>query len=170
MIYKLIGTLVIAAAIGISYLTFKDENGKLFADNSNCRQLTPAQQLTKLIADDFEQLEKNGQLPKQWKEIATIEYNMHSTLASALLGSERPRLQRIKDGKYFLEVEVIDMPDEVNPGIILQTSLFDIKSKNKIYEIGRTYTMNQLNRVKSSEDLEPKPESKATKTKKIETH
>ena len=170
MIYKILGLLIITAAVGISYLALKGENANLFTGNDNCQQLTPAQQLTKLIDDDFNQLKKDNQLPKEWNEIATVEYNMHSTLASALLGSQRPRMQRIKDGKYFLEVEVIDMPDEVNPGIILQTSLFDIKSKNKIYEIGRTYTMNQLNKIKSADEVEPKLENKKQETKKIETH
>jgi hypothetical protein len=169
MTYKILGTLIIIAAVAISYLTLKDENMKSFF-GTKCESLTPAQQLTHLIDEDFKKLAKENQLPKEWENIATVEYNMRSTLASALLGPERPHVQRIKDGKYFLEVEVIDIPDEINPGIILQTSLFDIKSKNKIFEIGRTYTMNQLNKIKSVEELEDKEAKPKGETKKIETH
>ncbi|MNT75914.1 hypothetical protein D3C72_2148600 [compost metagenome] len=72
---------------------------------------------------------------------------MGSELAKAILGKNRkPTFQRIKEGTAYLEMEIMDLPDEENPGIIIQASLFDIKSKNKIFEIGRTYTMNQLNK------------------------
>lgn len=149
MVYKFIGAAIIAVALGFTAVVFKDD----FAQTQNtefCSQLTPSQQLTRLIDEDFASLQRSGQLPKAWGSIATVELRMNSTLARALLGRHRPTFQRVKDGSSYLELEVMDLPDDENPGIIIQASLFDIKSKNKVFEIGRTYTMNDLNRVSSS--------------------
>ncbi|UYL09947.1 hypothetical protein B9G69_005075 [Bdellovibrio sp. SKB1291214] len=150
MIYKLIGTLVILTAGVLAFLIVQDGPTGNFIRKStsseNCVQLTPAQQLVKLINDDIDNLKREGQLPQQWNSIATIEYKVRSELARTLLGSEKLTLQRVKEGAFFLEVEVLDMPDEIDPGIILQMSLKDIKTKNKIFEIGRTYLMSTLNR------------------------
>lgn len=155
MLYKIFGALIIIAAGAIAFLTFQEQDGILHKKNSKkeaaCVQLTPAQQLAKMINDDFQSLQESGQLPAQWSSIATVEVRMASELAKAILGKQRPNIQRVKEGKAFLELQFMDLPDEENPGVIIQASLFDIKSKNKIFEIGRTYTMNELNKVPPQE-------------------
>jgi hypothetical protein len=84
---------------------------------------------------------------------------MGSELAKALLGKHRkPEFQRLKEGTAYLEMEIMDLPDDEDPGIIVQASLFDIKSKNKIFEIGRTYTMSQLNKEEPQKKEKPKVE------------
>ncbi|WP_210415560.1 hypothetical protein [Bdellovibrio sp. NC01] len=151
MLYKLIGALVIISAAAIAFLTLNEEGMQIAKKKiigksaATCVQLTPAEQLVKLIDDDLIALGKAKQLPAQWSHIATVEYRNGSELARAILGKAKPGIQRVKEGTAYLEVEIMDLPDEENPGIILQMSLFDIKSKNKIFEIGRTYTMNDLN-------------------------
>ncbi|MEK2644487.1 hypothetical protein [Bdellovibrio sp. BCCA] len=161
MLYKLIGALIIVVAGTIAFLALQEEGNPLHALKKDkkaaeaCVQLTPAQQLAKMINDDFQSLAQNGELPAQWGSIATVEFRMNSELARAILGKQRPHIQRVKDGKSYLELEVMDLPDEENPGIIIQASLFDIKSKNKIFEIGRTYTMNDLNKVAPPEKKVP---------------
>lgn len=161
MIYKLLGGLIIGAAVAMAVLTLtQDESASENKSNKGwwatfvsptvhdeCRQLTPAEQLEALINQDFDELAAQGQLPTQWDSIATVEVRMNSDLAKALLGQRRPQIQRVQEGTAYLELEVMDLPDDDNPGIIIQASLFDIKSKNKIFEVGRTYTMNQLNKI-----------------------
>lgn len=168
MITKLIGTFIILAAFTIGYIVLKDDLGLGTLNNKGktknaetCVQLTPAQQLSKMINDDFQTLTNEGQLPAEWSSIATVELRMNSTLAKTILGKERPNIQRVKEGANYLELEIVDLPDEENPGIIIQASLFDIKSKNKIFEIGRTYTMNDLNRVTPEPTKETSPLAKA---------
>ncbi|MEN0059481.1 MAG: hypothetical protein AAGB31_11650 [Bdellovibrio sp.] len=146
MIYKVLGVLIMVAAGVIMSLILKQE--------TPCVQLTPAQQLIALINDDFHTLIREGSLPPEWNSIATIKVEMNSDLARALLGKERPRFQRVKDGSSYLELQFLDLPDEENAGIIIQASLFDIKSKNKIFEIGRTYTMDDLNKKASQSNPE----------------
>lgn len=152
MLYKILGALIIVAAATIAFLTLNEQGVSVLPGKKSksqiekqCVQLTPAEQLVKLIDDDFQNLIRERQLPQAWANIATVEYRNGSELARAILGKLRPNIKRIQNGTTFLEVEILDMPDEVNPGIILQASLFDIKTKNKIYEIGRTYTMDDLN-------------------------
>lgn len=150
MIYKFLGILIIGSAAILGYLILDDSVfNRVYQtlNQSSSAQLTPAQQFTKLIKDDFEQLQREKQLPAQWDSIATIEIRMNSQLAKALLGKRTPELKRVRDGAHYLELEFMDLPDDENPGVIIQASLFDIKSNNKIFEIGRTYTMSDLNKT-----------------------
>lgn len=152
MVYKILGILIICAAGFLGYLIVDDSALSRFQSSgkrSTCVQLTPAQQFTQLIKEDFEQLVQEKQLPSQWNSIATIEIRMNSQLAKALLSNQTPELKRVKNGDHYLELEFMDLPDDENPGVIIQASLFEIKSKNKIFEIGRTYTMNDLNKIPS---------------------
>lgn len=149
--YKVLGVLMMVAAGTFAFMVFRDDTKHTSA---TCVQLTPAQQFSNMINDDFQRLRDAKQLPLEWAQIGTVEIRMNSVLAKTLLGQERPNIQRVKDGGYFLELEIVDLPDEENPGVIVQASLFEIKSKNKIFEIGRTYTMNELNQVSTAETPE----------------
>lgn len=143
---KTLGFLVVAAAGFIAGLALKDDILIPEKTAEVCQQRTPGEQLIALIDQDFKALGTDKQLPEAWLGINTIEYKMGSLLASALMGDLRPHFPQNKEGHGHLEVEVLDLPDDSNPGFILQVSLFDQKTKNKIYEIGRSYTMNDLNR------------------------
>lgn len=155
---KILGVLIILAAGALAFFAM-DDGGFLKSslsqqENAPCIQLTPADQFIQMVNNDFQTLLKNGELPEEWKQIATIQARMSSSLAKALMGKKRPHFERVKDGTTYLELEFMDLPDETNPGVIIQASLFDIKSQNKIFEIGRTYTMEDLNKenVTSDED------------------
>lgn len=146
---KILGVIIILAAGAIAFLAMEDEGVlKSFTktEAAPCVQLTPADQFIQLINNDFKALNEAGELPEEWKKIATIQARMNSSLAKALMGKKRPQFERVQDGTTYLELEFMDLPDETNPGVIIQASLFDIKSQNKLFEIGRTYTMQELNR------------------------
>lgn len=147
MKYKFLGILIITVAALMVFLIFQDDLSTRKNENTACTQLTPSEQLIKLIHNDFQSLTKSKQLPEEWNSIATTEVKLKSDLARIILGKARPSFLEKKEGKFHLEVEVVDLPDNENPGLIIQASLFDIRSKNKIFEIGRTYTMNDLNNV-----------------------
>ncbi len=171
MIYKIIGITVIFCALILSATILHKEG--LFdslsnINNSNssiCSQKTPSEQLRELIENDFEMLLNKSELPTQWNSISTVNLIRNSKFANIILGNNAPRFPKTEDGHFALEVEMIDLnvdsPEDENPGLIIQASLFDLKSKNKIYEIGRTYTMNDLNRL--PKDMEaPKVNPKAS--------
>lgn len=144
MFYKILGSVLVIAAGFVAISTLK-EGSFFWQSTTPCIQLTPAQQFSKMIENDFKSLASEQQLPPQWKSIDKVEFRMNSTLAKALLGELRPLFAHTENGLSILELEVMDLPDEENPGIIIQASLFDIKTKNKIFEIGRTYLMADLN-------------------------
>lgn len=153
---KTLGFIIVAAAGFIAGLALKDD--LMLPEKpteATHRQFTPAEQTVRMIDKDFNLLGLEKQLPEAWTTIKTVEYKMGSTLATALLGDLRPHFPQKEEGTGHLEVEVLDLPDETNPGFILQVSLFDLKSKNKIFEIGRSYTMSDLNK--------PTPKAKTTK-------
>ena len=154
MITKVIGILIMIAAVSIALLTLKGEDGFFCKQQKSCVQLTPAQQLSQLIERDFEQLVKDKSLPQQWSTIRSTEVRMNSQLAKTLLGKTLPEVpaHKVAEGDHYLELEIVDLPDDENPGLIVQASLFNIKTKNKIYEIGRSYTMKDLNHDKSVEE------------------
>jgi hypothetical protein len=143
---KTLGFLIVAAAGFIAGLALKDDLIIPEKPIEAHRQQTPAEQTVLMIDRDFHQLGIDKQLPEAWLGIKTVEYKMGSFLAKSLLGDLRPHFPQNKEGNGHLEVEVLDLPDETNPGFILQVSLFDLKSKNKIFEVGRSYTMNDLNK------------------------
>lgn len=151
MTYKIVGALILGLSFFCFTLFYKKQlqDGPnhffFFAQESECVQLTPSEQLRKLVEDDFAKLQRGHQLPEQWSTLINVEFKVRSDLARALLGSAKFNIPIVPKGTHFLEVEILDLPDETNPGIILQASLFDIQSKNKIFEIGRTYTMKDLN-------------------------
>lgn len=160
MIYRILGLLILFAALAVVALTFKNDTdfSKLMTSSffqapaKSCHERTPAQQLTDLIRSDFDQLLRSNQLPAEWGQIGSMSLHMNSTLAKAILGKHTLPFKRIQEGTHFLEVEILDLPDEENPGIIIQASLFEIKSQNKIFEVGRTYTMSQLNKTDNGTD------------------
>lgn len=145
---KTLGFLIVAAAGFIAGLALKDDLmlPEKATTSAIHHQLTPAELTVLMIDKDFHQLGLDKQLPEAWMNIKTVEYKMGSFLAKSLLGELRPHFPQKQDGNGHLEVEVLDLPDESNPGFILQVSLFDLKSKNKIFEVGRSYTMADLNK------------------------
>lgn len=154
MTTKLLGAIIF---LGLGFLLCKittEQEQSIEIPPQVCTQLTPAQQLASLIENDFQNLSKTDQLPLEWFSISRVETRVGSLLANAILGQERPKFKRIKEGSNYLELEIMDMPDDVNPGIIVQASLFDNKSQNKIFEIGRTYSMKQLNRQDTNNAIE----------------
>jgi hypothetical protein len=64
--------------------------------------------------------------------------------AHNLLKKHPPQIQTNETGKVWLEVEIIDLLDSENPGFITQTSVFDLKTKNKISEFGQTYYLHEF--------------------------
>src|SRR5437868_13474684 len=96
-----------------------------------------------------------GQLERKSMSIHHVVIKYRSQQGRDFLGNHQPIFETTKDGSVWLEVEVIDLPDQDNPGVITQTSVFDIKTNNKISEFGHTYffkafTQHQLSTKENS--------------------
>lgn len=148
MLTRLIGLLILVASLGVAYIAYTELTEK---EEVQCQPDTPSQRISTLIREDFKKLAETKSLPLEWGQISKTVYKVNSPVTASLMGNERPNLKvftpKIPTSKeeYEAEVEVIDLPDENNPGFILQVSLLDIKTRNKVFEIGRSYYFSSLN-------------------------
>ena len=121
-----------------------------FAQESTQKQLEwyladNPQRLSITVERKLEEAAKEGKLPKEWASLAGVTYSIQSDLGKKLLEKQQPEftlLPDITENSSTLEVEVLDLPDESNPGLIFQMSL--IKNKNKIHELGLTVYLSEL--------------------------
>lgn len=170
MIYKVLGSIVIICALVLGTSVLYQEGFLPISSDQSikndskpiCEEKTPSEQLRRMIEADFKDLYSNKELPAEWSKIGDVKVIRNSNLANALLGENNPSFKTLENGPFYLEVELIDLEEELNPGIILQASLFHKKTENKVFEIGRTYTMNDLNKVASKKDVSSSPATKQT--------
>lgn len=102
-----------------------------------------------------------------------VKFVYRSTDALNFLKKHPPQFQINKEGKIWLEVEVLDLQDNETPGFITQISVFDLKTKNKISEFGQTYYYRDFDKdfkLKITE-ANPTPENQsASETKEMKNH
>lgn len=121
---------------------------------------------SQMVSEDIEFLRLKGRIPKQWDEIQYVAYNFHSEFQQNLINGEKLNIADSPSGKNRLEIEFIDVPDQDNPSVILQMSLFELTTQNKIWELGRTYSLVPFLKKKTSETL-PTGEQKNTEEKSV---
>ncbi|RZJ74107.1 MAG: hypothetical protein EOO45_09415 [Flavobacterium sp.] len=80
-------------------------------------------------------------------KIHHVDIKYRSKAAHDFLNKYQPKFKTVENGEVWLEIEVLDLPDKHNPGIITQTSVFDLKSNNKISEFGETYYFRDFKKV-----------------------
>ena len=102
---------------------------------------SPAQKLTAIMKADFSKLQKQGRLPEEWNHIGTFSFINKSSLQNMDSDSmERAFIQQ-QDGTYHLESILTDWSKNKKHYFVLQLSLIEMSSKNKIWEFGRTYSL-----------------------------
>lgn len=90
-------------------------------------------------AQDIDSLEKSRKLPPPWFDVAEVE----------LIGGNpegKKWLKQIKvpvdaknaKGHHKLEVLIVPWHEDGKDGVMLQYNLVDLKTKNMIFELGRT--------------------------------
>lgn len=110
------------------------------------------------VSRDLQELRDQGQLPKEWAEIQHVAYEINTPFQKELLGDRK--IQSIPEspgGRYKLEIQFVDVPDEENPAIILQLSMIEMESGNKVWELGRTYDLKPF--LKAPDSTDEKTES-----------
>lgn len=126
---KIIGLVLLICAGLLFYQSYDD-----FIDS----YFSPAAKLQAKIEKDIAQ-NIHVHHPESESEIRRVVVKYHSEEAHAFFKKHQPKFKINPDGKIWLEIEMIDVPDEENPGILTQTSVFDVKTNNKIGEFGSTY-------------------------------
>lgn len=154
MIQKLLGLLFL---VGAGFLAWT-------ALNENSTLLSPSKEAPKnlsfsdFVSADLSSLRSQGQLPKEWADIQHVSYLMHTAFQKELVGNQKFKaIPENPSGRYKLEIEFIDVPDDAEPGLILQMSMMDIQTNNKVWELGRTYPLRSFLVIESEDPAKTKP-------------
>lgn len=90
---------------------------------------------------DFNLLEKNHYLPKEWSSIQKVEVSSDASHVQNWLGPEAFQVQKKNQGGFALEVFVSEWIDGYRYGALVKYDLVNIKTKNTIWELNRTYKL-----------------------------
>lgn len=128
---KVIGFLLMASALYCFWLVadFKEE-------------VRPSSALRELVVQDLKKLRNQGHLPAEWASLKKISYFFESKEIEKKILYKLP-IQAHETGRYLLELEFFEAPDESEPKLILQMSLVDLETNNKAWELGRTYSLKE---------------------------
>jgi hypothetical protein len=135
---KIIGVILLVCAGLLIQFGYDDVIAPLFSPSDRLKVT-----IQKDMASSLESI-KDSDHPK----IHHVEIKYRSKKAHDFLKEHQPKFETHKDGNVWIEVEVLDLPDKENPGLITQTSVFDLKSNNKISEFGQTYYFKDYDKNK----------------------
>ena len=105
------------------------------------------------VSQDLKKLQEDSQLPPVFSEIRQVFLSDHRLKKTDLNWKKLSQLYfpQKNDGKYDLQIEVFDSDTEVTTEkspkdtlVVMQISLFDVRSKNKVSEISRSYKFSDL--------------------------
>lgn len=156
---QLIGLVLIIAAGGLVWLSMNPEGLPLPSVSTNSKPLS----FSAFVSEDLMHMRQKKMLPAAWGSIQYVAYNFNSDYQQALINNEKIKITESPSGRYRLEIEFIDVPDDEHPALILQYSLFELASNNKIWELGKTYPLEPFlkkNPVSKSAASEVKKEAK----------
>ena len=101
----------------------------------------PAKKFALVAHSDFKLLDKYRYLPPSWGSIRNIDVNSDASHVQEWLKSDAFEIPKKKDGNYNLEIFVSEWIDGYRYGALIQYDLIDIKTKNTVWELNRTYKL-----------------------------
>lgn len=96
------------------------------------------------VESDLSELRLSKRLPSGWDSIKTVTFLPADSEQKPYLANIRSLFPINKDGALELIIDVVEIDEEEQKSIILQMSLIDLNSRNKIWELGRTYRLNGI--------------------------
>jgi hypothetical protein len=102
-----------------------------------------AKRFESLWREDVEQLEASKKLPAPWNDIRDLEVFAGTSETREWLNLITVPLHSKKDGHFRLEVLLVAWEEDGKRGVLVQYDLVDLKTKNNIWELGRTLILHQ---------------------------
>ena len=135
VILKSLGILSIFSSILITFIIAKNY--------WDFKVATPAEKIVKLWQRDIKSLKKSDSLPKEWQQIREVKFLAASDKSKKWANEiKTPPIKTTANGSHTLEVLLLDWEADGQTGFIIQYDLIEIKSKNLIWELGRTFVLN----------------------------
>lgn len=100
-------------------------------------------QLEQQWQEDVQILEASQKLPTSWYEVRDLEIIGGTPETREWLKRIRIPLSTHKEGKFAMEVLVVVWEENGKRGALVQYNLTDLKSKNGIWELGRTLILSE---------------------------
>ena len=140
---KILGLVFIFTAGAVGWLALHIEDTPTTPMATNNPQ-TQKRDLVQILSSNVQELGEQGLLPKEWGDIRSVIYNVHSERIQELLGEQRMRIRENPEGHFRLEVDLIDTGDQEAPEVIMQLSLFELERNNKFWEHSRNISFKEL--------------------------
>lgn len=127
---------ILLIALGITFYLVNSD----WAQRETLRYFgSDGQRISILLEDQIQKELQSNSKNKQWSQVKRVIVEYSGQRAKKVIGPHFDPFIYEATGDKKVEVVVLDLIDEKAPGIILQISLFDEKSGNKIAEHGITY-------------------------------
>lgn len=92
---------------------------------------------------DVQDLEASKRLPKPWFEVKNLEVVGGTPETKEWLSRIKVPLKINPDGGHHLDVLVVAWEEEGKRGALVQYNLVDLKTRNNIWELGRTFILSK---------------------------
>lgn len=91
------------------------------------------------VSRDLYQMYKKGQVPKYFFQLKKIKWSYYDEELKLQIPEESIPFKTVLNGLYSLEVDAFSSPQDDSKIAILQMSLIEIQSGNKVWELSRNY-------------------------------
>lgn len=105
---------------------------------------TPIEKLQILVNHDFALSAKKAELPKEWSSVKSFKTVFHSPLTEYFFKKIQVPLITTPKGQFTALMDMVDIPDAEKPGFLIQISLINIKSGDKVEEFTKDYYLTEL--------------------------
>jgi hypothetical protein len=104
----------------------------------------PGNVFSKKFEADIRFMHQSGHLPKMWDHLKEVKFVATSKGAEIWLEQAKPKIATSENGQYLLEFVLIDdsEPAKKTTVALVQMSIIDIKSGNKLWELARYYSLD----------------------------
>ncbi len=137
----LIPTLVATIIILAGLLSFESSNVENYI---GWYKSTPLEKIQLLVNNDFSNSLKKNEFPKEWDSIKGYKTAFHSPIAEYFFSSIKIPLNSSPQGEFYAKVDIVDIPDTKNPGFLVQFSIINLKTNDKVEEFSKDYYLSQL--------------------------
>lgn len=100
---------------------------------------TPPDRFNMFISEDLHSLSLDKRLPKEWQSLRNVVVQINDPALSQWVEKINLPLKRNPAGTTRAEVSIMRWSDSPKYGVLVQIELFDIRTKNKVFELNRNY-------------------------------
>lgn len=108
-------------------------------DHIDLRSKTP----THFVTRDLSTLSNTGKLPKYFFQLKNIKWSYYDEELKQQIPVESLPFKTTSNGLYNLEVDAFSSSQKTPKVTIIQMSLIEIKSGNKVWELSRNYEIKK---------------------------